>query len=72
MPANAMHRHAIIDFVCVRSTRRTVASACPFCMTMLRDGLRDQGHEDVDQLDVAEVLWKSVSGESALKEAAPS
>lgn len=42
---------------------RAVASACPFCMTMLRDGLRDQGHEDVSQLDVAEVLWKSVSGE---------
>ncbi|MGE0478899.1 MAG: (Fe-S)-binding protein [Phycisphaerae bacterium] len=42
---------------------RAIASACPFCMTMLRDGLRDQGHEDVSQLDVAEVLWKSVSGE---------
>lgn len=39
---------------------RTVASACPFCMTMLRDGLRDQGHEDVAQLDVAEILLKSV------------
>ncbi len=41
---------------------RTVASACPFCMTMLRDGLRDQGHEDVAQLDVAEILLKSVEG----------
>jgi Fe-S oxidoreductase len=41
---------------------RTVASACPFCMTMLRDGLRDQGHEDVAQLDVAEILLKSVQG----------
>ncbi|MFN0134759.1 MAG: (Fe-S)-binding protein, partial [Phycisphaerae bacterium] len=41
---------------------RMVASACPFCMTMLRDGLRDQGHEDVSQLDVAEVLLKSVGG----------
>ena len=39
---------------------RTVASACPFCMTMLRDGLKDQGHEDVAQLDVAELLLKSV------------
>jgi len=41
-----------------------VASACPFCMTMLRDGLTDQGHEDVEPLDVAEALWRSVSGES--------
>ncbi len=40
--------------------KRTVASACPFCMTMLRDGLRDQGHEDVQQLDVAEILLQSV------------
>jgi Fe-S oxidoreductase len=44
------------------STGRTVASACPFCMTMLRDGLRDQGHEDIAQLDVAEILLKSVQG----------
>lgn len=44
------------------SAQRTVASACPFCMTMLRDGLRDQGHEEVAQLDVAEILWKSVGG----------
>ena len=40
--------------------QRMVASACPFCMTMLRDGLKDQGHEDVAQLDVAELLLKSV------------
>lgn len=44
------------------AAQRTVASACPFCMTMLRDGLRDQGHEDVQQLDVAEVLLKAVQG----------
>ncbi|HMQ15682.1 MAG TPA: (Fe-S)-binding protein, partial [Phycisphaerae bacterium] len=37
-----------------------VASACPFCMTMLRDGLRDQGHEDVIQEDIAELLLRSV------------
>lgn len=40
--------------------KRTVASACPFCMTMLRDGLRDQGHDDIQQLDVAEILLQSV------------
>jgi Fe-S oxidoreductase len=42
----------------------TVATACPFCMTMLRDGLKDLGFEDVQQLDVAEVLLKSVRGET--------
>jgi Fe-S oxidoreductase len=44
---------------------RYVASACPFCMTMLRDGLKDQGHEDVQPLDVAEVLLKSVQAPQA-------
>lgn len=39
-----------------------VASACPFCMTMLRDGLRDQGHEDVVTEDVAELLLAAVGG----------
>ncbi|MBK8913074.1 MAG: (Fe-S)-binding protein [Phycisphaerales bacterium] len=41
---------------------RFVASACPFCKTMLSDGLTDQGQGDVSQMDVAELLWKSVSG----------
>ncbi len=45
--------------------QRTVASACPFCMTMLTDGLRDQGHEDVLQQDVAELLLRAVQGEPA-------
>lgn len=44
---------------------RLVASACPFCKTMLSDGLADKGHEQVTQLDIAEVLWKSVGGEPA-------
>ena len=42
---------------------RVVASACPFCMTMLRDGLRDQGHEDVQPQDVAEILLQAVEAE---------
>jgi Fe-S oxidoreductase len=42
-----------------------VASACPFCMTMLRDGLRDQGHDDVQQMDVAEVLLKATVCDSS-------
>ncbi len=46
----------------------TIASACPFCKTMLSDGLADLDHEEYGQLDIAELLWKSVAG--AAKEAA--
>jgi len=44
------------------AAKRTIASACPFCMTMLTDGLKDLDHEDVGQLDVAEILLRSVRG----------
>lgn len=40
-----------------------VATACPFCKTMLTDGLTDKGHEAVYQPDVAEVLRASVLGD---------
>ncbi len=42
---------------------RIVASACPFCMTMLTDGLRDQGHEDVQRQDIAELLLQASTSE---------
>jgi Fe-S oxidoreductase len=36
---------------------KTIASACPFCMTMLTDGLKAENLEDkVKQMDVAELL----------------
>jgi Fe-S oxidoreductase len=37
----------------------TVASACPFCMTMLTDGLKAKDREDIRQLDVVELLAES-------------
>jgi len=37
-----------------------VASACPFCMRMLTDGLAARDREDVRQMDIAEVLLESV------------
>jgi Fe-S oxidoreductase len=38
----------------------TVASACPFCMTMLTDGLKAQDKdESVSQVDLAELLARS-------------
>ncbi len=39
-----------------------VASACPFCKTMLSDALLDQGQERVEQADIAEYLLRSVLG----------
>ena len=39
---------------------RTIASACPFCMTMLTDGIKSKNLEDsVRQLDVAELLERA-------------
>lgn len=38
----------------------TIATGCPFCVTMLTDGLKDQNKEDdVKQLDIAELLARS-------------
>ncbi len=37
-----------------------VSSACPFCMRMLNDGLADQDRTDVEQLDISELLLRSV------------
>ena len=36
-----------------------VASSCPFCQRMLVDGLAVKGREDVEQVDIAELLWKA-------------
>ncbi len=39
-----------------------VSSACPFCMRMLTDGINAKDREDIQQMDIAEVLLKSVAG----------
>jgi Fe-S oxidoreductase/nitrate reductase gamma subunit len=36
------------------------AAACPFCLTMLRDGLKDRGREDVAVKDIAQVVAESL------------
>jgi Fe-S oxidoreductase len=42
----------------------TIASGCPFCMTMLSDGLKSQNLEDkIKQLDVAEILERACADE---------
>ncbi len=38
----------------------TIASGCPFCQTMLTDGVKEQEKEDsIQQLDIAELLAKA-------------
>ncbi len=37
-----------------------VASACPFCMRMLTDGLASKGRENIPQLDIAELLMEAM------------
>ncbi len=42
----------------------TVAVGCPFCLTMLEDGINARkGDREVEVLDVAEMLWKAVEKE---------
>ena len=45
---------------------KTIATGCPFCMTMLTDGLKAQSLEDqIRQLDVAELLAESCALDDA-------
>ncbi|HVB03844.1 MAG TPA: (Fe-S)-binding protein [Chitinophagaceae bacterium] len=37
-----------------------VASACPFCMTMLTDGIQGAGKEDIKIMDIAELVLQSM------------
>jgi Fe-S oxidoreductase len=47
--------HLRIDEV-IGSGAGLVAAACPFCLTMLRDGLKDKEREDVAVKDIAQIV----------------
>lgn len=38
-----------------------IASACPFCMTMLTDGLKYKNHENIKNYDIAELIVQSLN-----------
>jgi len=41
-----------------------IAVACPFCLTMMSDGIKDrQKEESMAAMDIAEVVWKSMDME---------
>ena len=43
----------------------TVAVGCPFCMTMMEDGINARkGSRDVRVMDVAELLWEAAQPQS--------
>lgn len=45
----------------IKTGATTVASACPFCLRMLSDGINLKDIENVESLDVAEALLRSVA-----------
>jgi Fe-S oxidoreductase len=50
----------------------TIASACPFCMTMLTDGLKSQNlEEQIKQVDVAELLERACVAKVVMADDAP-
>jgi Fe-S oxidoreductase len=45
----------------IKTGATTVATACPFCMTMMNDGVKDEGKSDsVQVLDIAEIVSESL------------
>ncbi|MBI2894100.1 MAG: (Fe-S)-binding protein [Deltaproteobacteria bacterium] len=41
-----------------------IASGCPFCQTMILDGVKARDREDVEELDVAEILERAIDPDS--------
>lgn len=44
----------------IKNGSNQVATSCPFCLTMLQDGLRDKGVDDIKVMDVAQVAASSL------------
>jgi Fe-S oxidoreductase len=45
----------------LETNAKVIATACPFCMTMLTDGLKYKNREeDVKNLDIAELIAQSL------------
>jgi len=50
----------------------TIAVGCPFCLTMMSDGIKDREKEDtMNALDIAEIVWNSMGLEEAVPVEAP-
>ena len=51
----------------IASEAPLAAAACPFCLTMLRDGLKDKGREDVAVKDIAQLVAERLSPAAGLR-----
>jgi len=51
--------HLRVDEV-IASGAGLAAAACPFCLTMLRDGLKDKGREDIAVKDIAQIVAERI------------
>ena len=40
----------------IQSGSNLAATACPFCLTMLQDGLRDKGADNIKVMDIAQMV----------------
>ncbi|UCH33784.1 MAG: 4Fe-4S dicluster domain-containing protein [Armatimonadota bacterium] len=55
----------------LKTGAQAIAVACPFCLTMLDDGVKDAGAGDVAVRDIAEVIAARLPGQQAAPEEAP-
>jgi len=45
---------------------KTIAVGCPFCLTMMSEGIKDRKKEEsMVSLDIAEIVWKAMDIEPA-------
>jgi Fe-S oxidoreductase/nitrate reductase gamma subunit len=45
----------------LKAKTNTIVTNCPFCLTMIDDGVKGSGkEEDVKVIDVAEILWRNI------------
>jgi Fe-S oxidoreductase/nitrate reductase gamma subunit len=51
--------HLRVDEI-IQSGAGIAAAACPFCLTMLRDGLKDKGREDIKVKDIAQLVVEAL------------
>lgn len=50
----------------------TIAVGCPFCLTMMSDGIKDrQMEEKMEAFDIAEIVWNAMGLEEAVKAEVP-
>ena len=48
----------------IATNATTVCSACPFCVTMISDGLKDRSMEEkIAAKDLAEIIWEAMDME---------